>query len=98
MRGEAVVAAGGHDHLAVVGDNLGGGAHPLDRLVEVLVQREAAVGGDHQREAPVDRGHGRLLHVAAALLVRADHVAAEEAADLALVIERDVHQKVDRQG
>ena len=54
--GGHAVAAGGrhHDDPAVRHHPLGRG-HPLDRLIEVAVERVAAVGGEHHVEAAVDR-------------------------------------------
>jgi hypothetical protein len=67
--GEAVVAAGDGDDEAAVGDDLARGGHALYGLVEVLVQRVAAVGGDDDGVVVLAGDHhGRLARLAAPLV------------------------------
>src|SRR3712207_2697811 len=83
---EAVVAAGDGDYEAAVGDDLGGGGHALHRLVEVLVEGVAAVGGDDYRVLVLAGDHDGGLARLAASLVGGYGIAAVEAGDLALAV------------
>ena len=85
----AVGAAGDVDDHAALGKRCLGGAHALDGLVDVLVKRVAAVGGDG--DVALDRlDAGELLHKFAAGLVGLVDVAGEGADDLVLAVQDHV--------
>jgi len=79
-------AAGAHD--------AGGGRDALDRLVEAGIQGGAAGRDDHEVGRFVEGRVGFLLDEVRPLRVRGFGVAAEDANDAALAVERHVHQEV----
>src|SRR5262245_59572211 len=88
--GESVAALRGGDDESAGRDDLGGGGHALYRLVEILVERESAVGRDDDWERLRAGDYRGLLREGAALGMRSQHLAAEKARDLALAVLRDV--------
>ena len=94
-------AAGGHTFAALAGqddcparlDDARRGAHALDALIQIQVERIAAVGGDNDVERGVAFLHGRLAHELAAGFMRRDQVAGKDAGDLDGIVERDIEQE-----
>ena len=94
VRREAVAALGrAHDRAARAHD-LRGGRHALDRLVEVLVEREAGVGRQHDVERARHRAHRGLPHDGAGRLVHREQLAAEGVRDALLTVQHDVEREV----
>ena len=90
----AVRAFGRADDRAPLPDNLSGGAHALDGLIQILVQRIAGVGSDNNVKRFIHRVHCRLLDKPAAFAMRDDHVAGKNAGNLFLAVQRHVQHKV----
>jgi hypothetical protein len=59
--GKAVTALRRADDVSAGPHDLVGRRHPLDRLVQVLVERIARAGGEHDVEPAVHRLHCDLL-------------------------------------
>ena len=93
---EPVVAARGGDDVAAVGDDLGSGRHALHGLIQVLIERVAAVCRHDDRQRPIAGDHRRLAGKGAARLMHGADVAAEHGGDLAAAIQRHVHAEVHR--
>jgi hypothetical protein len=93
--GKAVAALRGTDNGAARADHLERGGHPLDRLVEVLVQREAGVGRDDDVERFVDRAHGDFASGRRGSGVHRQEVAAERGNDLLAPVQQDVDGEVE---
>jgi hypothetical protein len=95
------VAAGGHAFAAFAGEDegatglkdAGAGAHAFDALVEVKVERIAAVGGDDDLERCFDLLHGGTSHEFEADFMGLEEVTGEDAGQLALFVEGHVEQK-----
>ena len=66
-------------------------------MIEVLVERIAAVGGDHDRVGARARDHGGLARESASFGVSRRHVPAEKARDLTAPVLRQVDAEIDRQ-
>ena len=96
--GEAVAAFRGADDRAARSDDLGGGRHALDRLVEVLVEGIAAVGRHDDVEGAIDRLHRLAPRLCAGGRVHGQDLAAECPGDPLLVIEQDVQGEIDAGG
>ena len=88
--GHAFAAFGGEDQRAAFLQHPGTGAHALDTLVKVEIQRVAAVGRYDDVERLLDRLHRGPFHKGAAGPVRLEDVAGEDIGDVALLVERDV--------
>ena len=95
--GEAVVAAGGGEDVAASAMIWARRGHPLHGLVEVLVQGVAAVGGHDDGERPVARRPWRSPGEGAAASWAVERVAAVEARDRAVPVQRDVDAEVERE-
>ncbi len=91
--GDAVAAGGGHDDRPALAHDARGGAHALDRLVEALVERVAAVGGNDNVERLLDADHGMGAHVFAARLMGGEHVTGEDGRDLLALVEGHIEQE-----
>ena len=84
---QMIVPPGPHD--------LGRRGHPLDRLVEVLVERIPAVGGDHEVEWRGDRPHGVDPGRRAGVRVHRQDRPGERPGDPLLVVQQDIEGEVD---
>ncbi len=92
---EAVSTFRGADDRAAGPDDLGGGRHALDRLVEVLVEGVAAVRRHDDVEWTVDRLHGLAPRLLAGRGVHGQDLAAERPGDPLLVVEQHVQGEID---
>ena len=88
--GHAFAALSGEDQCTALLQHTGAGAHALDTLIQVEIQRVAAVRRDDDVERLLNTLHGRVFDKRAAALVRLDDVAGEHIRDVALLVEGDV--------
>ena len=93
MFGDAIPALGRDDDCTTWTDDLRGGAHAFDRLVEVQIQRVARIGSDHDVEWLADWDHSGLAHELAAGRVRQVDVTGKHAGNGFLTVEGDVEQE-----
>ena len=98
MLREAVSAFGRADDGSAGPHDLVGRGHPLDRLVQVLVERIARAGGEHDVEPAVHRLHGDLLGERGRRLVHREQVAAEGLDDRLVGVEHHVQGERDPGG
>ena len=90
---DAVAAFTGQDERAARLEDARAGAHALDALIQVLIERIAAVGGDDDVKGRVELLHRRLPDEFAAGLVGREQVAGEDAGDLPLLVQGHVEQE-----
>ena len=83
----------GQEECAARLENARAGAHSFDALVEVLVKRVAAVGGDDHLERSVAMLHRGRSDKCATGLMGGDQVPREDAGDLPLLVKRHVQQE-----
>ena len=95
VRRQTVAALrGAHDGTTPF-DNLRRGRHPLDALVEVLIERVAAVGRHDDIERRVERLHGGSLDVRRHPLVNGEDLAGAGTGDPAVAVDRHVDAEID---
>lgn len=87
---------GGHDNCPAGRDNLLGRGHAFDGLVEVEVERIAAVRRHDDRKAMGNRLHRRVANEGTAALVCQQIIAREDRGHGLIAICRDVDEKVGR--
>jgi hypothetical protein len=88
--GKAVTALRRADDGSAGPHDLIGRRHPLDRLVQVLVERIARAGGEHDIEPAVHRLHGDVLGERGRRLVHREQVTAEGLDDRLVGVEHHV--------
>lgn len=93
VRGNAFAAFAGEDEETAVFEDSGAGAHPFNALIEIEVERVAAVGGEDDVEGGGNGLHGGLLDELAAFLMRLDEVAGEDGGDFSGFVECDVKEE-----
>ena len=90
MIGQAIFTGGSDDDGSALANDLAGGAHPFDRLVQVLVEGEAAVGGDDDVVWLFYSDHGLLAHEFTTCFVCLQEIAGEYGRDIFVFIQRDI--------
>ena len=100
VRGNAFATFSGENEQAAGADDACARAHAFHALIQIHVERIAAVGGDDDIEGLRDRLHRGLADEFNSALVRRDQVAGKDAGDLTRFIERDVEEEArpDAQG
>ena len=91
--GHPFAALRGEDQCAALLQHSGTGAHAFHTLVQIKIQRVAAVCGDDDVERLLDGLHRRFFDERAAGFVRLNNVAGKHVRDVALFVERDVEEK-----
>ena len=92
--GQPIAALGGADDRAAGADDFSRRGHPLHGLVEVLVERVAAVRGDDDVERRIDGPHGLLARDGTRGGVHGERLPSERARDLFRVVKEDVEREV----
>ena len=95
MVGDAVPTLGGADYGAAGFDDLGGSGEALYGLVQVQVERVAAVGGDHYVERLGCGAHGDAAGELAGVGVLGEEFPGMDAGDAVLVIHGYVYPEAD---
>ena len=93
IRGNAFAAFRREDERAAGLDDARARAHAFHALIQIHVERIAAVRGHDDIEGFVHRLHRVLAHELGANFVRLENVAGEDVGDLPLLVERDVEDE-----
>ena len=81
------------DDGSALADNPSRRRHAFDPLIQILVQRESRIGGDHHLEWSIDWLHGRPPHGLASGPVGRGEFPSEDTSDIFPIVQCDIEQK-----
>ena len=90
---DAITTFAGKDNRATILDDAGGGTHAFDTLIEVPVERIAAIRRDNHVERPGGWCHRLGLDIAAALAMRLAQVTGIDSRNTTVMGQRNVDEK-----